>query len=115
LAPHAGRLAAGVMADLRHRRAPATVRGRVYRHGQHAIVWIIANRPCADSRECESAWPKTHRRRAMRTQRAGSYAIHRQLENAYAGGSTLDADVGQCSRPIYSTRDLLLSARQAPA
>jgi len=46
----------------------------------HAIAWIIAGRPCAESRECESAWAKTHHRRAVRTQRAGSYVIHRQLE-----------------------------------
>jgi hypothetical protein len=49
---------------------------------------------------CESAWPKTHRRRAMWTQPTGSQAFHRQLENAYARGSELAADVVQSSRPI---------------
>jgi hypothetical protein len=62
----------------------------------------IAPESSFESPECESAWSKTHHRRAMRTHRAYPQAIHQTHENASPGGPKLNADVGQSSRPIHS-------------
>jgi hypothetical protein len=62
----------------------------------------IAPEPSFESPECESAWSKTHHRRAMRTHRAYPKAIPQTHENDPPDGPKLNADVGQSSRPIHS-------------
>src|ERR1700738_3480378 len=74
--------------------APSIMGSRLCRGGSKSLTY-----PAVD---CESARPETHHRRAMLTHCVHRLTIHRKCETAPAGGSKLNADVGQSSRPIYT-------------